>query len=74
MQTDKKSNKQEFKNSNYRYFNLRVRRKISSKKKGAPCGEIIAVGPTIVDRWEPAARSGPTYHGPRCRSDPVFSY
>ena len=61
MQTDK----QEFKQERKKTIDIESScpKKIIFEVKGYPLQRIIAVGPTIVDRWEKSeACRGPTYH------------
>ena len=61
MQTDKKENK----HSRKKTIDIESScpKKIIFEVKGYPLKRIIAVGPTIVDRWEKSeACRGPTYH------------
>ena len=64
MQTDKKEFKKENKHSRKKTIDIQSSRpeKNIFEVKGCPLWRIIAVGPTIVDRWEKSvACSGPTY-------------
>ena len=54
MQTDKQENKKERKQTRIQTIDIECScpKKIIFEVKGYPLKRIIAVGPTIVDRWE----------------------
>ena len=63
--TNKQEFKKEFKKERKKTIDIESScpKKIIFEVKGYPLQRIIAVGPTIVDRWETSeACSGPTYH------------